>query len=246
MSRSNPPSNGVGEGPDPRINIRASCPLNTYIPHPRYKFQNITSLSAHAVDAKGTKRRLWIIKHIEALLSHTDALCLGETHLGALDGSYLGKYFGHTHLIFYNNLYRGRAGVITLVCKKFASGYEISQTDLGPLAKGRVLSLRFRSKLFPDNPRASFSLANVYLTSGKDHAAKFAQLNLLNQLDPLEQLFLCGDFNMVDNTEDCTSPTSYLVLTNRNLDVWTNFLEGLGLREIEQSSHTHTSSLRRR
>ena len=239
MSRSNPPSNGVGEGPDPRINIRASCPLNTYIPHPRYKFQNITSLSAHAVDAKGTKRRLWIIKHIEALLSHTDALCLGETHLGALDGSYLGKYFGHTHLIFYNNLYRGRAGVITLVCKKFASGYEISQTDLGPLAKGRVLSLRFRSKLFPDNPRASFSLANVYLTSGKDHAAKFAQLNLLNQLDPLEQLFLCGDFNMVDNTEDCTSPTSYLVLTNRNLDVWTNFLEGLGLREIEQSSHTH-------
>jgi hypothetical protein len=199
MPRGSPLSTGAAPGPDPRVNLRAACPLNTYIPHPRYKFQNITSLSAHAFDNKGSQRRQWILKHIEALLKHTDCLCLSETHLGALDQHYLNKYFGHTHLIFYNNLYRGRAGVVTLVCKKYATGFDISQTDLGPVAKGRVLALRFKSRLFPNNPRASFSMVNVYLKSGKDHTTKFAQLNLLNQLDGDEQVFLCGDFNMVDN-----------------------------------------------
>ena len=44
---------------------------------------------------------------------------------------------------------------------------------------------------------------------------------------------------MVDSPDDCTSPSSYLILQNKHLEEWTNLLEGLGLREIEQNSHTH-------
>ena len=71
----------------------------------------------------------------------------------------------------------------TAITTSFASGFDIVQIELGPGAKGRVLALKFSSRLFPSTARASFYVVNVYLQSGCSNRVRMAQLNSIEILD---------------------------------------------------------------
>jgi ribonuclease HI/exonuclease III len=218
---------------------RASCPLNSAIPHPRVIFHNTRSLSLYADKRKEQARFKRVIRHLASLLKAADIVCLQETHASTGERSALHTEFGQTHLIFYNNLYRGRAGVITLVNRKFASGFDISQLPLDPCLDGRVILLKFNSKHFPGVSRASFTCSNIYLSSGNLPALRMLQLEALEPLlSPDNVHIIGGDFNMVDRVED-RSGSSDNILKGPSLEKWTSFLDKLHLREVHQSSHTH-------
>ena len=218
---------------------RAACPLNSFIPHPRVIYHNTRSLSLYADKRKEHARFKRVIRHLASLLKAADIVCLQETHAATGDRSALHTEFGQTHLIFYNNLYRGRAGVITLVNRKFASGLDISQLPLDSCLDGRVILLKFNSKHFPGVARASFTCSNLYLSSGNLPSLRMLQLEALEPLLSPDNIHIIGgDFNMVDRVED-RSGSSDNILKGPSLEKWTSFLDKLNLREVHQSSHTH-------
>ena len=147
------------------------------------------------------------------------------------------------HLIFYNNLSLGKAGTMILVHKRYANNFNISEIPLGPAAQGRVQGLFFLSKKFPKDPKASFSLVNLYLTSGKDWEARFNQFTLLLKLNLKAHLFVLGDFNMTDKAEDSPSEGSYLHMKGGILLAWEALLTKLNLVELHQPTHTHYAML---
>ena len=218
---------------------KASCRLGTMTPHPNISSFNTRSLSAHPRDETAARRRRKVRGLLADLSKTCDVLCLQETHLGKHDTHSLSALYKGTHIVFYNNLRLGRAGTAVIISKSFASGYDIEEVALGPPAQGRVQALKFKSKNFPDSPRASFHLINVYLSSGNDSTPRFRQLDTLNELDPRIPSFLCGDFNMVTSVYDCTNAGSAIVLTGDRIARWGRFLERHGLREVPQDSHTH-------
>jgi ribonuclease HI/exonuclease III len=224
--------------PGSKQHKRAACRLNTYIPHPRITFYNINSLSAHPLDKEGRHRKSRVLKHIAELLKACDILCLQETHLGPEDSITLTTHF-KSHLVFLNNLDIGRAGTAILVSKDFASGYDISSINMGEIAKGRVQALRFASVIFPHKARASFNMANVYLSAGNKQKIREQELASLGRLDTSGHTFMCGDFNFTDRVADSPSPTSYLTIKGAELIAWESMLDSLGLREVPQDTHTH-------
>ena len=217
---------------------KAACRLHTHIPHPRIKFHNVNSLSAHPQDKEGQKRKRRIIKHITELLKGTDILCLQETHLGSRDSITLTTNF-RNHLIFHNNLSLGKAGTIIMVCKEYASGYDINQLEMGEVAKGRVQNLHFSSRIFPHKAKASFNVVNVYLSAGNSHAQRCRELASLSKLERTGHIFMCGDFNMTDNEVDSPTASSYLTMRGDTLRAWEELLDTLDLREVPQDTHTH-------
>ena len=140
---------------------RAACTLNSSIPHPRVVFHNINSLTNYASSPKAHTRYNRAVRHITSLTKTSDIVCLQETHAADGEKSALSLEFAQTHLIFYSNLRKDRAGVITLVSRRFASGYNITQSPLDPSLDGRAIVLQFCSKHFPGNARSSFSCTNL-------------------------------------------------------------------------------------
>ena len=140
--------------------------VNVMVPHPRLTTFNITSLSSNPSSGPSCRRWQRVLRTLEALLSRCDILCLQEVKLGRYDQVALSNVF-RSHKIYYNNLKLGRAGTMILVSAKFASCFDISETPLPARAQGRVQALFFKSKKFPNVPKASFNLINVYLTSGE-------------------------------------------------------------------------------
>ena len=128
---------------------RAACPLNSSIPHPRVVFHNTRSLSLYADEYKEHARYKGAIRHLASLCKSYDIICLQETHAATDEKTALCTEFGQTHLIFYSNLDRGRAGVITLVNRRSASGFETSQLPLDACLDGRALVLSFTSRMWP-------------------------------------------------------------------------------------------------
>jgi exonuclease III len=201
----------------------------------------MNSISNYPNQPREHARNKRVIRHITSLNNVSDITCLQETHTASGECHALSTQFGQTHLIFYNNLEKGRAGVITLVNRKFASGYDITQIPLDPCLDGRALILNFKSKLFPGVARASFSCVNLYLSAGNLPALRMLQLNSLEPLlDPGKVLIIGGDFNMVDHYEDRTGSLDN-ILKGHWLEKWTSFLNNLQLREVHQTSHTHYS-----
>ena len=218
---------------------RAACPLNSSVPHPRVVFHNVNSISNYASQPRTYIRHNKILKHITSINKTADIVCLQETHTATDEKRALSSQFAQTHLIFYINLYKGRAGVITLVNRRFASGFDIAQVPLDPSLDGRALALNFNSKHFPNNIRASFTCVNLYLTSGNKAALRIQQLETLEPLlDPRRVLIIGGDFNMVDQIEDRAGSVDN-ILKGPCLEKWNNFLDKLQLREVHQTSHTH-------
>ena len=160
----------------PDIIDRAACPLNSSIPHPKAVFHNVRSLSLYPSQTKDYARHNRVIRHITSLTKAYDIVNLQETQAATEEKLALSRDFGQTHLIYYNNLTKGRAGVITLVSRKFASGFCITQAPTDPSLAGRALVLIFRSLLFPGCPRASFSCANIYLTAGNHASQRLLEL----------------------------------------------------------------------
>ena len=182
---------------------RAACPLNSSIPHPRVIFHNTRSLSLYADKYKEHARYKRAIRHLASLCKSSDIVCLQETHAATDEKTALCTEFGQTHLIFYNNLYRGRAGVITLVNRRFEFGFDISQLPLDPCLDGRVLVLNFKSKHFSGVARASFTCSNLYLSSGNLPSLRMLQLEALEPLLTSDKVHTVGgDFNMVDRVDD--------------------------------------------
>ena len=114
-------------------NRKAACRLNTHIPHPRLKFHNLNSLSAHPQDKTGRERKNRILSHITEMLKGTDILCLQKTHLGANDTITLTIHF-RAFQVFHKNHSLGMAGTIIMVRKDFATGFNIHQMDMGKVA----------------------------------------------------------------------------------------------------------------
>ena len=126
-----------------------------------------------------------------------------------------------------------------MVSKKYAANYTITEVDLGVEARGRVQAIFFRSKNHPDIPKASFSLVNLYLTSGHHLEERFAQLTLLLKLDRTAHTFMAGDFNQTTRSEDSPSASSYLHLRGGFLVAWEALMDKLRLSELHQEMHTN-------
>ena len=218
---------------------RAACPLNSSIPHPRAVFHNLNSLSNYPSQPREHARHKRVIRHVSSLTKSYDIICLQETQTAPEECRALSTEFGQTHLIYYNNLEKGRAGVITLVNRKFASGFNIVQIPLDPCLAGRALILNFNSKHFPGIARASFSCTNLYLSSGNHQALRMLQLDTLEPLlDPGKVIIIGGDFNMVDHFDDRSGSIDN-ILKGHWLEKWKSFLNNLKLREVHQACHTH-------
>jgi ribonuclease HI len=199
-----------------------------------------------------------VINHITHLLRTNDIICLQETHLGSLERQVLSLYFP-SHHIFYNNLRRGRGGTLTIISPEFARSYAITEVPLSSRANGRVQVLRFSSRFNPSQPRSSFVIINVYLTSGHSGPAlksKYRELRTLRALTPDVPIFLAGDFNFVEHIDDSASGTRDTFLTGQALTEWDLLVDRLGLTEVHQpldtffrlasdSAHSRTSRLDR-
>lgn len=161
-----------------------------------------------------------------------------ETHLAAMDDFTLAQEFPH-HDIYRSNLDVHKGGVLTLVRKAFAQKYYIEEIPLGIAAQGRILVLSFRSKEFPLDNKAHFNVANVYLSSGQgDMMGKEAQIATLAALDPQVRSLVGGDFNFVENEEDCSGELANCCLTGLAKRTWLEIKARLGLRDVHQETHT--------
>ncbi len=206
---------------------RAACPLNSSIPHPKVVFHNVRSLSLYPSQTKDHARHNRVIRHVTSLTKAADIVCLQETQAATDERLALSLEFGQTHVIFYNKLRKGRAGVITMVSRRFTSGFCITQPLLDPSLAGRALILDFNSKLFPGCERASFSCVNIYLTSGNHTSQRLLELEtMVPLLDPKRVIFFGGDFNMVDCPDD-RAGSSENILNNYKLEGWRSFLDKL-------------------
>ena len=116
----------------------------------------------------------------------------------------------------------------------------MEEVKLGDRAAGRVQGLFFKSKAFPEIPKASFSVGNVYLTSGKGAGTeRINQLKIIRGLNRESHLYLVGDFNMTENPEDSPSGISYLHGTKEEREEWKGIKDEMGLHEHHQEDHTH-------
>ena len=118
---------------------------DTYIPHPCITSHNIASLSQHAFDSKGAKRRQRKLNHIDRLLGACDILCLQETNLGKHDHAALAVHFKN-HLPLHNNLCLGKAGTMVLISAKMQARYRIESITLPEAQDGRVQAICFTSR----------------------------------------------------------------------------------------------------
>ena len=214
---------------------------STRIPCPRIITYNISSLSSMASTAKGQRRRHRVIATIKSLLGQCEILCLQETWLGKKNDSELKKEFPEPeYYIKYNNDRKGHGGTIIIIKKEVTDNYQMEDVNLGDKAAGRVQGLFFKSKAFPKIPKASFSVGNVYLTSGKGAGAeRIKQLKIIRGFNKEAHLYLVGDFNMTENPEDSPTGTSYLHGTKDERDDWRAIKEEMGLHEHHQEDHTH-------
>ena len=217
----------------------AACRLNTSIPHPSCCSHNITSASMYPTDLRGRKRKLKVCSHLTHLGGVSDILCLQETQLRERDFDSLGWVL-KTHKIYYSNADEGtKGGIATAVSKRYASGFDIEQIELGPGSRGRVLALKFTSRLFPLDPRASFYAVNVYLQSGGSNGPRLDQLEVISALSTDIPMFLLGDFNMVEASLDAPGPKSGIILDGADREKWDGMLLNFCLQEVWQDSHTH-------
>jgi exonuclease III len=220
--------------------------IDTYIPHPSITSFNINSLSYHAQGEIGAKRRHRKINYLDRLLRDCDILCMQEPKLGANDKGALQVHFPHHH-IYYNNDRLDHGGTMILVSHRYAKHYNIEELDTTAAPRGRLQALRFHSLTHPDISKASFDVFNTYLPADGNATAKLDILTLISPIHNMNHnssshrghLFLSGDFNFTTDPNDTSNPNSTIRLRSRDLDRWANITDQLGLREVEQSTHSH-------
>ena len=190
----------------------------------------------HARGKMGRARRHRKLLYIEKLLRSCDVLCLQETHLGAHDKSALNLYFPN-HEILYNNFRLRRAGTLILVSKRYARLQTISVVSLGEDAKGWLQAIQ----VAPVEGEAGevHIIVNFYGPSGDRMEERLGLLDQLRGLELRGNLFLVGDFNMIDESRDATSPDASIILAGAHRERWNNLLSDMALQEVRQDTHTY-------
>ena len=106
--------------------------------------------------------------------------------------------------------------------------------------KGWLQVLDFRSKQHPDIPEASFRVANCY---GRASGPLTERVNMITALEKERgtgHFFMVGDFNFVTDVDDSSGGRGSSICLGEELNhKWTDCLSRMGLREADQSSHTH-------
>ena len=100
--------------------------------------------------------------------------------------------------------------------------------------------LDFRSKQHPDIPEASFRVANCYGRASGPLTDRVKRIAALEKERGEGHFFMVGDFNFVTNVDDSSGGRGSSICLGEELNLkWTDCLSKMGLREADQSAHTH-------
>jgi len=136
--------------------------------------------------------------------------------------------------VFFSNLRRGKAGVITIISPKTAATHTIREVPLDKRLRGYALALNISH---PD--KGDCLVQNLYLSTGSDHfQRKTEQIHLLNLLTPANLNISLGDFNFIESEEDTTSRSAFHHRTHSFRKAWDSYILKFRLQEVHQGSHT--------
>ena len=218
---------------------------DSIIPTAPTVFHNVNSVSAHPTVFNGVKhkRSARIRANTRALQAKFGLISYLDTRLRSRDQRALQGAVSKGSVIYYSNLNRRQAGVLTIVSPYFVNNYDIEQVDLGQAAIGRVLALLFTPK--PTSRGACkkpFYNVALYLTSGAKHSERADQLSTLLLLRQGVHTTIGGDFNFIDSDDDASDFTAYYTLPDSFRAVWQNVKYHLCLMEVNQPVHTYHHS----
>ena len=198
-----------------------------------YVSYNVNGLSAYPTTMEGRLRQKRILDNIRALCKKYDVVCLQETKLMLLDTSFFERIFPN-YKIFYSNLRRGKAGVITIVSPTVAKTHVLRQVSLDARLSGYALALHISHPV-----KGDCLVQNLYLSTGSDHfKRKTDQIRLLNLLTPAKLNISLGDLNFIESKEDTTSRSTFHHRTHSFRKAWDSYILRFGLQEVHQGSHT--------
>ena len=170
---------------------------------PFYSYISFNTQSLSLYNQQNKTRRRKMIKQIIKLTKQADIVCLQETRINTHDTTILNKHFPK-HVILYNNLDNKKGGTVIIIPTRITSKYRVIVHQPPEIAKGRVQHVHLEPL---DNHSLPFNIVNVHLAS--NNKTKIAQLKYITQIPNKAHLFLMGDFNFTDLSED--SPSESIV-----------------------------------
>ena len=170
------------------------------------------------------------------LTSQSDAVLIQETR-GALGATHTNGFTPARKggACFLSNKSAAQAGVLTWVGPELLAHHNVHQIATPVGLEGRVIILLCTP--LPDHPGRSYTITNLYLSSGNSTARRAREIAAIQAaIPPAQYHFLAGDRNFVTEPEDTTGSAPSRDAPDAR--AWADMAAALDLHEVYQAEKT--------